>query len=167
MRKFFSFQTIIWLLHFHKFLLDRGSTKWEQVISIEAGVNITTHPLEQWFPEQQTLTTLASFYRIEKFNSRSVSMISLFHCGCGWILTAHQSGCSFFARICIATTRNHLNLAMISFAFVFLYLYLYLHRSNKKPFEFGPDLLCLGLCVYFKDICILWLPTFTCILAKR
>ena len=48
-------------------------------------------------------------------------MISLFHCGCGWILTAHQSGCSFFARICIATTRNHLNLALISYAFVYAY----------------------------------------------
>ena len=48
-------------------------------------------------------------------------MISLFHCGCGSILTAHQSGCSFFARICIATTRNHLNLALISYAFVYAY----------------------------------------------
>ena len=79
-------------------------------------------------------------------------MISLFHCGCGSILTAHQSGCSFFARICIATTRNHLNLALITFAFVFLYLYLYvnlyLHGNNKKPFELGPDLLCLCLNVY-------------------
>ena len=64
---------------------------------------------------------LASFYRIEKFNSSSVSMISLFHCGCGSILTAHQSGCSFFARICIATTRNHLNLALISYVFVYAY----------------------------------------------
>ena len=62
---------------------------------------------------------------------------------------------------------DHLCFCVFVFVFVCKFVFAWQQQETIWTWPWSPMPLSKCLCVYFKDICILWLPTFICILAKK